>query len=154
MNMEKDYVKYIRSMVGHNKIIMNASGAIIERDNKILLQRRSDNGKWGLPGGIMEMGETYHEGAIREVKEETGLDIELDYLIGIYHNKDMEWPSGDMAHVICAVFKAHITSGTLSIDSESLELKFFSKEELPIIASLDHKKAIEDYYNGIKNNVL
>lgn len=58
-NYNNDYVKYIRSMVGHNKIIMNASGAIIEKDGLILLQRRSDNGKWGLPGGIMEMDETY-----------------------------------------------------------------------------------------------
>ena len=63
-NYNKDYVKYIRSMVGHNKIIMNASGAIIEKDGLILLQRRSDNGKWGLPGGIMEMDETYQEGKL------------------------------------------------------------------------------------------
>ena len=151
--MDKDYVKYIRERVGHDKIIMNASGAIIVKDNKILLQRRSDNGMWGLPGGIMEMGETYHEGALREIKEETGLDIELDYLVGIYHNKDQRWPSGDMAHVICAVFKAHIISGELTIDSESLELKFFSKEKLPSIASIDHKMAINDYFNGIKNNI-
>ena len=149
----KDYVKYIRSMVGHNKIIMNASGAIIEKDGLILLQKRSDNGKWGLPGGIMEMDETYRDGAIREVKEETGLDIELDYLVGIYHNKNIKWPSGDKAHVICAVFKAHIISGDIEKDHESLELKFFAKDNLPEIASIDHKNAIKDFFNGIKNNI-
>lgn len=148
-----DYVKYIRSRVGHDKIIMNASGAIVEKDNKILLQRRSDNGKWGLPGGIMEMGETYHEAAIREVKEETGLDISIDYLIGIYHNKDWQWASGDEAHVICAVFKAHIVSGELQKDLESLELKFFSEDELPEITSPDHKMAIYDFFSEIKNHV-
>ena len=148
-----DYVKYIRSMVGHNKIIMNASGAIIEKDGMILLQRRSDNGKWGLPGGIMEMDETYQEGAIREVKEETGLDIKLDYLVGIYHNKSLKWPSGDKAHVICAVFKAHILSGDIQKDHESLELKFFSKDNLPEIAAIDHKNALNDFFNCIKNNI-
>jgi ADP-ribose pyrophosphatase YjhB (NUDIX family)/DNA-binding Xre family transcriptional regulator len=152
-NYNNDYVKYIRSMVGYNKIIMNASGAIIEKDEMILLQRRSDNGKWGLPGGIMEMDETYQEGAIREVKEETGLDIKLDYLVGIYHNKNLKWPSGDKAHVICAVFKAHILSGKIQKDHESLELKFFSKDNLPEIAAIDHKNAINDFFNGIKNNI-
>lgn len=152
-NYNKDYVKYIRSMVGHNKIIMNASGAIIEKDGLILLQRRSDNGKWGLPGGIMEMDETYQEGAIREVKEETGLDIKLDYLVGIYHNKNLKWPSGDKAHVICAVYKAHILSGDIQKDHESLELKFFSKDNLPEIAAIDHKNAINDFFNGVKNNI-
>lgn len=99
------------------------------------------------------MDETYHEGAIREVKEETGLDINLDYLIGIYHHKNCKWTSGDEAHVICACFKASIVSGELRKDHESLELRFFSKEELPEIASKDHQNAIRDYFLGVKNNI-
>ena len=149
----KDYVKYIRSMVGHNKIIMNAFGAIVVKDDKILLQKRSDNNKWGLSGGIMEMDETCQEAAIREVKEETGLDIKLDYLVGIYHNKNCSWSSGDKAHVIFVCFKASIISGELQKDSESLELKFFGNDELPLIEASDHLHAIRDYFSGIKNNV-
>lgn len=149
-----DYVKYIRSRVGHDKIILNASGAIIAKDDKILLQRRSDNGAWGLIGGILEMGETYHQGALREIKEETGLDVNLDYLVGIYHGFNMKWPSGDEAHAICAVFKASIVGGELKKDHESLDLKFFSKDEIPSIPAEDHKEAIKDFFNGVKNNVL
>jgi ADP-ribose pyrophosphatase YjhB (NUDIX family) len=148
-----DYVKYIRSKVGHDKIIMNASGAIIVQDDKILLQRRSDNGKWGLIGGILEMDESYSEGAKREIKEETGLDVNLDYLVGIYNSYNMVWPSGDKAHVICAIYKASIKEGKPRIDEESLELKFFGKDEIPFIPAQDHKKAIDDYFNGIKNHV-
>ena len=54
-----DYIKMIRPLVGHQRIILNAAGAIITReDGKILLQRRSDNGNWSLIGGLMELDET------------------------------------------------------------------------------------------------
>lgn len=148
-----DYVKYIRQMVGHNKLIMNAAGAIIVRDNKILLQKRSDNGKWGLIGGIMEMGETYAECALREVKEETGLDIRLEHLVGIYHSPNAKWSNGDEAHVICAIYKAEITLGEPRTDEESLELRFFAKEEMPDVFSEDHRQALRDYFAGLKNQV-
>ena len=148
-----DYVKYIRSMVGNNKIILNASGGIIVKDNKILLQKRSDNGKWGLFGGIMEMDETFQECAKREIKEEIGLDVNLDYLIGIYHNFDASWPSGDKAHCICVVYKCSIISGEPTIDSESLEAKWFDFDKIPEIGSKDHQAAINDFLAGVKNNI-
>ena len=150
----KDYVKYIRSRVGHDKIILNAAGAIITKDDMILLQRRSDNGAWGLIGGILEMDETYHEGALREIKEETGLDVSLDYLVGIYHNFDMKWSSGDEAHCICAIFKASITNGEPRVDHESLELRFFKEDELPEVFAKAHQDAIKDFFKGVRNNVL
>lgn len=148
-----DYVRYVRQMVGHNKIIMNAAGAIIVKDGKILLQRRSDNGKWGLIGGIMEIGETYAACALREVREETGLDIRLGHLVGIYHSPDHVFPSGDEAHVICAIYAAEIVSGEPKIDEESLELRFFDPNEMPEVASMDHRQALRDYFAGLKNQV-
>lgn len=148
-----DYVRYIRQMVGHSKIIMNAAGAIIVRDGKILLQRRSDNGKWGLIGGIMEPGETYAECALREVSEETGLQVSLGHLVGIYHSPNHVFPSGDEAHVICAIYTAEIVSGEPRIDEESLELSFFAPSEMPEVASDDHRQALRDYFAGLKNQV-
>ena len=53
-----DYIQSIRPKLGHQKIILNCAGAVVERNGKILLQRRSDNGAWGLPGGILELDET------------------------------------------------------------------------------------------------
>ena len=148
-----DYVKYIRSMVSHNKIIMNAAGGIIAKDNKILLQKRSDNNEWGLFGGIMEMDETYEACAKREIYEETGLIVELEYLIGIYHNFNVEWPSLDKAHVIVACYKCNIVGGNLKLDSESKEYGWFSLDSLPKLWAKDHIEAINDFKAGLKNQI-
>ena len=78
-----DYIHGLRPLIGHRKIILNAATTIIERDGRILLQRRADNGKWGLIGGLLEMNETYEEAAIREAREETGLEIRLESFLGI-----------------------------------------------------------------------
>ena len=60
-----DYIHDLRKIIGPRKIILNCAGALIIRDNKILFQRRTDNGKWGLIGGLLEMNETYEEAALR-----------------------------------------------------------------------------------------
>ena len=57
------------------KIILNCAGAVIVREGKILFQRRTDNSKWGLIGGLVEMNETYEQAALREIREETGLEV-------------------------------------------------------------------------------
>ena len=97
-----DYIHELRQQIGSRKIILNAATTIIEKDGKILLQRRTDNGKWGLIGGLMEINETYQETAIREVREETGLEVRLDSFPGIFHNHNRVWGSGDQAHVVTA----------------------------------------------------
>ncbi|MBR2854678.1 MAG: NUDIX domain-containing protein [Clostridia bacterium] len=84
-----DYIHYLRRIIGSRKIILNCAGAVIVRDGKILFQRRTDNGKWGLIGGLVEMNETYEEAALREIWEETGLEVKLDSFLGIYHNHNM-----------------------------------------------------------------
>ena len=81
-----DYIHDLRKIIGPRKIILNCAGALIIRDKKILFQRRTDNGKWGLIGGLLEMNETYEEAALREIREETGLEVRLDSFLGIFHN--------------------------------------------------------------------
>ena len=149
-----DYIHELRKEIGSRKIILNCSGAIIIRDGRILLQRRSDNGKWGLIGGLLEMNETYEEAALREVREETGLEVRLDSFLGIFHNHHMVWNNGDAAHVISACFTASILSGEPRIDEESYELKFFSREEMPDLFAEDHLAALEAYDAGIRLPLL
>lgn len=143
-----DYVKYIRNLVGHNKIIMNAGAVIIYNDqSEILLQLRGDDHFWGLPGGIMEMDETPKETAIREAFEETGYHIELEKFLGDYHFKEKTWPTGDKAHIVCFIYTAKIIGGEQKIDGlETLDLKWFSKDNLPKIDALDHLAAIKDFF--------
>ena len=69
-----------------NSIVPAASAIVTDRSGRILLHRRSDNDLWGLPGGGMELGESISQTIVREVREETGLDVEPRYVIGIYTN--------------------------------------------------------------------
>jgi 8-oxo-dGTP pyrophosphatase MutT (NUDIX family) len=71
-----------------NRIVPSASTIAVNQEGKILLQHRSDNHLWALPGGAMEIGETIAEAAVRETKEETGLDVEPEYI-----NRDLHEPT-------------------------------------------------------------
>ena len=73
-----DYIHELRKEIGPRKIILNCAGALIIQDGKILFQRRTDNGRWGLIGGLLEMNETYEQAALREIREETGLEVKLE----------------------------------------------------------------------------
>ena len=144
-----DYIRELRRDVGSRKIILNCAGAVIVRDGKILLQRRADNGKWGLTGGLLELRETYREAALREIREETGLEVRLTAFLGIFHNHSMEWPNGDKAHTIGAYYTAEILSGEPRTDEESLELRFFGPEELPDLFAEDHRAAVDAWLRGV-----
>ena len=106
-----DYIHELRKLTGPRKLILNCGGVVIEKDGKVLFQRRADNGKWGLIGGLVEMNETYAQAAVREAREETGLEVRLTSFLGIFHNHDMVWANGDAAHVISAMYTAEIVSG-------------------------------------------
>lgn len=149
-----DYIHELRKAIGPRKIILNAAGALIIRDQKILFQRRTDNGQWGLIGGLVEMNETYEQAALREIREETGLEVRLDSFLGIFHNHDMVWSNGDAAHVISAMFTASIVSGEPRIDGESYELRFFGLDELPPLFAEDHIAALAVYQDGLRYPLL
>ncbi len=145
-----DYIHGLRAQIGHRKIILNCAGAVIARDGKLLLQRRADNGKWGLIGGLLEMNETYAQAARREIREEAGLEVELTAFLGIFHNHSMEWSNGDRAHTIGAYYEAGIVAGEPRTDRESLELRFFAPEELPELFAEDHRAAVDAWLRGVR----
>ena len=148
-NEPRDYVRRIRKYLGNQKIILNCAGGVIVKDGKILLQRRSDNNKWGLIGGLLELDETYLEAAYREVKEETGLTVKAKCFLGVYHNHNMVWSNGDQAHTIGAYYVFEIVNGVPRVDEESLELRFFGKDELPPLFAEDHIEAVKAFFNGV-----
>lgn len=145
----RDYIKWIRSKVGHERVILNFAGGCVYNDKgEILLQRRVDFNKWGLPGGAMELGETAEETAIREVMEETGLEVKVKKLIGVYSGYPAEYPNGDKTQSIVTAFEMEITGGELKInDNESLELKFFPIDEIPELFCKQHEDMLEDIKN-------
>lgn len=147
-----DYIKYIRGMVGHNKIILCAACCIIcDGGRRVLLQQRADSGLWGLPGGMMELGESMDETAVREVREETGLEVQVDEFFGIYSKYFAEYRNGDVAQPIVAAFTAHITGGEIKCDgSETADLGYFPLDSLPEIFCGQHRDILADFAEGRK----
>ncbi len=148
-----DYISWIRSKVGHEKIFLNFSGGILEKDGKILLQKRADKNTWGLPGGCMELGESSLDTLKREFMEETGLVIEPIRLINVYTNYHDSYPNGDVAQPIGMIYEvtADDISGIENFkNEETLQLRFFSREEMKNIeiVSKQHVDAINDYYDN------
>ena len=143
-----DYIKYLRSLVGNKPVILCVCGCLIFNENReILLQKRSDDGKWGIPGGSMELGETIEETVYREVLEETGLTVKELKLFNIYSGKSQHhiYPNGDEVYFVNIMFKTNKYTGKLQIkDNESTELKFFKMDEIPTDITKPCKNVIED----------
>ena len=142
----KNYILWLRSKVGHEKVILVfAGGCVFDRDGRVLLQRRGDSRRWGFPGGAIELGETPEMAAIREVREETGLQVKVSELIGIYTDGHMSYPNGDQAHSICIFYALEATGGTLQCDQdETLELRYFALDEMPELFCKQHEEAKMD----------
>ncbi|MDQ0215823.1 ADP-ribose pyrophosphatase YjhB (NUDIX family) [Oikeobacillus pervagus] len=121
---------------------------ILNEENQVLLQKRADVGLWGIPSGHIEIGETVSEAAVREVKEETNLDIKIKKLIGVYSDPDSQvfaYPNGSVVHFITTCFLAEITGGELRCNSdESLEIKFFGLQNLPQDLLKMHPRWLKD----------
>lgn len=108
---------------------------IFDQNKKVLLQKRADVGLWGIPSGHVEIGESVTEAAIREVREETGLNIRILRLIGIYSNPQSQvfkYPNGITTHFITTYFEGEVIGGDINLNSnETLELCYFGINDLP-----------------------
>ena len=117
-------------------LLQDGAAAIITNDDgKILLQRRSDKDLWGLPGGCQELGESFKDTIIREVKEETNLDVEekdlelIDIVSG--KNRMNSYPNGDIVINNTVLYYIKHYTGELKLNEESKEIKFFELNKLP-----------------------
>ncbi|MFW5436818.1 NUDIX domain-containing protein [Paenibacillus apiarius] len=127
------------------KIIVTAGAIIRDQRGRILMQKRSDNGNWGLPGGGMEPGEAIEETMTREIYEETGLFVEQHELYSIYSGERMQYTyaDGNEVAIVMFLFNAKVNlNGKLAEDGktlmhqdnshESLSLEFQSLEQIDI----------------------
>jgi ADP-ribose pyrophosphatase YjhB (NUDIX family) len=115
-----------------NSLVVAASAVVTDDRGRILLQRRADSGNWALPGGAMEMRESLTDCVIREVKEETGYDIEVTGLVGTYTDPRhiIAYDDGEVRRQFNVCYTARITGGELAISSESTDIKFAGPVEL------------------------
>lgn len=149
-----DYVKYLRDKVGHDKTnLTGVNVLIINENNELLLQKRGTYPfKWGLIGGITELGESLEHTAVREAKEETGLDIKDLILLGTTSGENcyINFPNGDKAFFITIGYITKNFSGQLKIDGlETKDLKFFSYTNLPENIPNSHRVFIDTYFRDI-----
>ena len=126
------YIKEIRKYVGHSPIMVTAAMCIIyDKDKGILLEKRTDNGMWCVPGGALELGETLEEGLRREVKEETSLDIFNPKLFDVKAGVHMIYPNKDEVYYTDVVYEINEYEGDLKPDLESKELVWTPIDKLP-----------------------
>jgi 8-oxo-dGTP diphosphatase len=132
------YVQWLRSHVGKQRVVLTGAGSVIRDERgRVLLQKRSDDGLWALPGGLQELGESLADTVRRETCEEVGLQVEPRALIGVYTAPELdrsEFPNGDQAQMFIALFDCAVIGGKLQAqESEVLELGWFDLDDLPTV---------------------
>lgn len=132
------YISNMRRYIGHTPMLSAGATIVVLKENRILLNLRSDTNTWGIPGGAIELGETLEETAARELKEETNLVANDFTLLNVFSGKDFyfKYPNGDELYSVVTLYLANGVTGDLRIsDEESFELKFFGKSEMPDLES-------------------
>jgi ADP-ribose pyrophosphatase YjhB (NUDIX family) len=146
-----EWIKRIRAAIGPELTFVTSAGAWISDDEgRVLLQRRfAADPLWGFPGGIMEIGEAAHETAVREVQEETDLEVEPVSLIGVYTKYFETMPNGDQCQCVSFMYGMRIVGGALHCDAaESFELTFFPPEAMPTLHTEMHRQIAADVLSG------
>lgn len=132
------YISEMRKYIGHAPMLSVGATVVVLKDNKILLNLRSDTDTWGIPGGAMELGETLEETAARELKEETNLTGESFRFLHLFSGRDFyfKYPNGDELYSVVALYLVEGAAGEMRItDEESKSLRFFGKNEMPELES-------------------
>lgn len=137
--------------LGRTGTISLATSAVILADEggddgvRLLLTRRSDTGLWCLPGGVMEPGESVTEAIVREVHEETGLDVCVERLVGVYSDPDLlaTYADGVKQQPVVLCFECTVVRGSPRVSAETTEIGWFAPDALPEIVE-QHRQRIAD----------
>ena len=115
-----------------NSIVPACTVVARDPEGGVLLIRRTDNQLWALPGGAMEFGESVVETAVREVREETGLDVRVNGLVGIYTDPHhlVEFSDGEVRQQFSICFTAELIGGTIATSDESSDVRFVYPADL------------------------
>ena len=129
--------------IGRGTSLMVGCAAIIFQSasrEKILLTRRSDNGKWCLPGGRMEPGESAAEACEREVLEETGLLVTVKKLSGVYTSPDwvIQYGDGNRHQLVAFSFICELLGGELGLSDETTEFGWYTPAQIATMDLVEH----------------
>ncbi|MET7479978.1 NUDIX domain-containing protein [Streptomyces sp. NPDC005648] len=116
-----------------NSVVPAVVALVQNPAGQVLMIRRSDNGRWALPGGGHDLGESISETVVREVREETGVEVEVVGLTGIYTDPGhvMRYDDGEVRQQFSLCFRAHPTGGELRTSAETPLVRWVDPPELP-----------------------
>lgn len=116
-----------------NSVVPSTTAVVTDNEGRIALVHRKDNGLWALPGGGMELGESIEDCAVREVREETGLEVRVTGLVGVYTNPNhvIEYTDGEVRQQFSLCFTTELLGGTLAYDAESTDISWVEPERIP-----------------------
>lgn len=149
----ENYVETISRKIGHDLLVLVGANVIIyNTHHEYLLQQRA-NGNWRLMGGLMEVGESLEETAIREVYEESGLTIESLMQLQTFSGTAFRFKlkNEDEIYVVTTLFLANQVSGEMAYDGndETLNLKYFSYQDLPETLEDEYRKYIQYFEDSV-----
>ena len=130
-----------------DSIAVGTNGIVFNEQGQVLLQRRANVGFWELPGGKVDPGETVEQGAVREVFEETNLQVEIVRFVGVYSDPAyciFRYPNGSLVHYVTLLFECRRLSGELRISDESTDIGYFPTDDLPPDALVSQLALIQD----------
>jgi len=115
-----------------NSLVPGASAVIPDAAGRIVLLRRSDNGRWALPGGVMDIGENIAQAVAREVQEETGLCVVVERIVGVYTDPAhvFAFDDGEVRQQFSICFACRIVGGEVRPSNESTEVRFFPTADI------------------------
>ncbi|SIC06357.1 NUDIX hydrolase [Mycobacteroides abscessus] len=109
-------------MTGTPKHSVSVAGIVFDEDNRVLVIRRDDNGHWEAPGGVLELDESFEDGVRREVLEETGLEVSVERLTGVYKN---------LTHgIVALVYRCRPSGGNTHPTEEAREVRWMTREQV------------------------
>lgn len=118
---------------------VSVAGVVIDVDKRVLVIRRRDNGNWEAPGGVLELGETFEQGVEREVLEETGVQVSVDALTGVYKNMSRG--------IVALVYRCSIKAGHPRASNEATSVRWVDRDQIDALMSPAYAARVHDAFH-------
>ncbi|MEU6139739.1 NUDIX domain-containing protein [Streptomyces sp. NPDC047081] len=144
-----DFIREIRASAGHQLLwLPGVSAVVFDDQGRVLLGQRADNHRWALISGIPDPGEQPAAALVREVQEETGVDVVVERMVAVRSGKSVTYPNGDVCQFMDLCFRCRAVGGEARVnDDESLAVGWFALDALPEMTDYHHfriKQALTD----------